>query len=566
MNKKKLPLLVLFIYMFIAVLIGRVFYLQIIKHDFFKEKSKNQIKRIQKIYPNRGNIYDRNQSPITYTQSSYSAYAATPQIENKRQFAKKITHVLGGSWAALEKELKAPTHFVWLSRKLDTDTYTQLSKLDIDGLGFIKEQKRLYPKGRFAAHILGFVGIDNQGLGGLEYEHDAFLKGEAGKITIERDPRGYRLASGKKWTVPPKNGGDIITTIDEFIQFSTEKHLKNSVINFEALSGQAIVMDPQNGEILAMATYPDFNPNHSAQSDRYYKKNKNITDIVEPGSVFKVVTLAAVLEEDLYHKDSILNVPETLKLADHTIKEAHKRQEDDTSIKTITDIISESLNVGTTIMAQSLGQDKLYKYMRAFGFGEKTGIHLPGESAGLLRPVKYWSGVDIGMMSFGQGVAVTSLQMVSALSVVANGGYLLKPRIIDFKRYDDGKLIQGNPKAIRRRVISEKTASVVQDILFNTVENGTGKSVKVDGFSIAGKTGTAQKAKSNGIGYEKGAYIASFGGFFPAFNPKYCILVMVDTPQGKIYGSQVAGPVFKNIIQDIIRQKGLLPDKRMASQ
>lgn len=544
---------------FVVLLLCRAFYLQIYRYDFYKTKSAQQLNRIFTLFPNRGIIYDRNLEPIALTKMTYSAYAIPSQIENKRAFAKEVTHHLGGSWSQLEARITTNSPFVWIKRKLDMHDYHALTQLNLKGLDFVKERKREYPKGELASQVMGFVGIDNQGLAGLEYYHDSFLKGSPGKLILEGDPRGVRLVSGKKVTYPPDDGGNIITTLDEQIQYSAQKHLAKSVQFNEAISGQVIVMNPKTGEVLAMACYPSFDPNTLPTSNLNTRRNSIVTDFFEPGSVFKIITLAAVLEEDIYEPDSIIKVPESIMVNGHRVKEAHERDEEESDEKTLTEILSHSLNVGTTILAKELGEERFYKYIRSFGFGKRTDIELPAESPGLLRAPKYWSGVDISMFSFGQGVAVTPLQMATAAAVIANGGELIKPRIIKSLDYHDGRSFRTNPRVSYGKVISKKTSQEITDMLVETVNHGTGQTVKIPGYDIAGKTGTAQKAKKDGRGYEKGEYMASFIGYFPAYNPEYLIFVVVESPKKSIYGSTVAGPVFKHIAEDIIRYRSIPP-------
>jgi cell division protein FtsI/penicillin-binding protein 2 len=559
-NKTRFKILKWGITFLFFVLISRLFYLQIIKHDFFKGKSKEQINRIVNLYPHRGNIYDTNNEPLALTQISYSAYAIPPEIKNKRVFAKTISKLLNLNYKYVYTKITAKTPFSWLKRKLDRQTYLALKQLKLKGLNFIKEEKRVYPNNMLSAHILGFVGIDNQGLGGLEHKYDKLLRGSPGKLFLEGDPRGRLLISGQKKVIPPYDGGHLVTTIDKYIQYSVQKHLKNGALKNLADGGQVIVMNPKNGDILAMADYPEFNPNKYYNYAMQDTKNSCITDVFEPGSVYKIITLAAALEEEIVTPGSIIEVPEELFFAGRIIKEAHDRKEGESDKKTVTEIIRDSLNVGTSLLSIKLGPEKIYKYSSFFGFGSPTNICLPGESSGLLRPLKTWSKVDVAMISFGQGIAVTPLQMACAVSAIANNGILLQPRLVKSISHSNGKTVKGITKKRRDNILSKKTADQVVNIMQQVVENGTATTVRIPGYNIAGKTGTAQKARKDGRGYEKGKYIASFIGFFPAEDPKILILVSIDNPKKSYWGSTVAGPIFKNIANDIIKYYEIPPN------
>jgi cell division protein FtsI/penicillin-binding protein 2 len=555
--------IVKWVMMLIFVLfIVRLFYLQVYKYKFYKFRSEGQLNRIVKLFPHRGNIYDRNGDPLALTKTSYSVYAIPPQIENKWDFAKYLAEDIDIKSSVILKKVQTKMPFVWIQRKVDDDVYLSLKKRNIEGLNFIKEEKRVYPNQILAGDVLGFVGIDNQGLAGLEYVQDTLLKGSPGKILLEGDPIGRQLISGKRRIIPPYDGGHITTTLDKRIQYSAEKHLKDGVLYNQAISGQVIVMDPRNGDILAMADYPSFDPNNYSEYPIKYRKNSCVTDVYEPGSVFKIITVAAVLEEDIVTPGAVIEVPEEIDFNGALVREAHKRDEEDTDQKTVSDIIVESLNVGTTLLADKLGKNKLYKYSRFFGFGKLTGIKIAGESSGLLRRPDIWSGVDVAMISFGQGLAVTPLQLACAVSAIANDGILLRPRIIRNINFSNGRTVKHRPILEVERPISKKTAKEVVKIMTRVVDEGTGQIARIPGYSIAGKTGTAQKARKDGRGYEKGKYVASFLGFFPADDPKILILVVVDSPERKIWGSSVAGPIFKNIALDTIDHLNILPHKR----
>ena len=324
-------------------------------------------------------------------------------------------------------------------------------------------------------------------------------------------------------------------------------------------------MDPSTGDILAMADYPKFNANDWNNSSIKVRKNSCISDVFEPGSIFKVFTMAAAIEENLVTSRTVFVVPESITLYNKTIKEAHGRGPGESPRKTVSEILEHSLNVGTTMIATRMGKAQLYKHLHALGFGSLTGIELPGESRGLFRETKYWSGLDIATISFGQGIGITPIQMVTATSIIANGGHHIKPRIVQYTISKDGKTLKGVPQSSKGRLFKESTMKQVRQMMISTVDKGTGVSAQIKGFNVGGKTGTAQKAKENGIGYEHGKYIASFVGFFPDPNPKAVILVTVNAPQGVYYGSQVAAPIFRQIAEELVRHWNIDPTRPIVT-
>jgi stage V sporulation protein D (sporulation-specific penicillin-binding protein) len=543
---------------FMCLLLLRIGYLQIIEHDFFKAKSTIQLKRLIKLYPHRGFIFDRHMGPLALTKSSYSVFIVPEKMDTK--IIQELCSVLNldiQEWT--EKIQNSKSNFLWLKRQLSTEEYKQLKSKNLNHVGFIKTEKRVYPKADFASHILGFVGIDNQGLGGLEHKFDFFLCGTPGKIILEKDPNGYPLLSGEKLSFPPYDGNHLVTTLDPFIQHISQKYLRESISENNAEKGQVIVMDPNNGDILAMVAYPGFNPNEDETTD-INRKNPCVSDVYEPGSVFKVITFAGALESGVITPQTVMQVPEELVLKNTTISEAHHRPKGESDMKTASEILEQSLNVGTSLIAMRLGEEKLFDIIKAFKIGDLTGIELPAESKGLVRSLKSWSGVDIAMISFGQGIAVTPIQMISAIAAVANDGIYVKPRILRYMTNANFETLKAIPISKTPVGISKKTSLQLKEMLKGVVEKGTGIPAQIPGYSIAGKTGTAQKPKVNGLGYDAGKYVASFVGFFPVEKPKYIILVIIDSPKKSIYGSMVAAPVFKKIAQDIIQYFHIPPD------
>ncbi len=549
----------------------RLFYMQIIRHDFYKNKSQSQLEKFVALYPHRGKIYDRNNYPLALTKVSYSLYASPDKIEDKRKFVNLVAPIIDMPPLELGKKIQADTSFASIKRKLESPVYEKLKKLKLSGLHFVQEERRVYPNEHLAAQILGFVGIDNQGLGGLEYRYDAALRGSRGQLVVEGDPRGVSLITNSVKTQPvlfetPLNhGANIVTTLDHYIQYIAQKHLKKGVEEFGASSGSVIVMEPKTGEILAMANMPEFDPNQWKQSAADALKNRCVTDVFEPGSTFKLVTLAAAIEEGIVTPETVFNVPTKLVLHGATIKEAHDNGGKVTSgPRTVRDIMKESLNVGTSLVAQEMGQEMLYKYIKKFRFGERTHVEFPGEVGGISRAPKTWSGVDIAMISFGQGIAVTPIQIANATAAIANRGILMKPKLVRHLYNDQDATVQGIGTKEIDRVISAATAEKVIDMMRDAVEKGTGSAAAIPGYAIAGKTGTAQKTREGGLGYDAGRYVASFVGFLPIQNPRVVIFVVLHDPQRSIYGGVAAAPVFKNIALDIIDYYSLPPTEDPA--
>ncbi|MEK7298404.1 MAG: penicillin-binding protein 2 [Candidatus Margulisiibacteriota bacterium] len=535
------------------VIWGRLIYLQVIRYDFFKKRSDYQVSRVVDIASQRGTVYDREKVPLAIMRPVYSAYAVPIEIENKGVFAAKVARLLGLSAQDLSRKIRPGSSFVWIRRKLSEESYQALLHLDLKGLRFVEENERVYPTNELASHLIGFVGIDNQGLGGVEFQYDDHLKGKAGKWVLEGDPRGYKILSGQNKVIAPSApGGHLILTIDRRVQYFAEKYLKAGVENSLAAGGQVVVMVPKTGEILAMAAYPPFNPNSWSKSPGDVLRNPCVTDVFEPGSVFKMVILSAALEEQIVTPGQVIVVPETIQVGGKVVREAHHREPGESDYRTVTEILQKSLNVGTSILADRVGRERFYAYIRKFGFGKRSGVNLPGESRGLIRPLKYWTSIDNATASYGQGVGVSAIQLIAAVNVVANDGIWMVPKVVRYQANDDETQLSNPYPDDKKRVISEKTAHQVRDMMISVVERGTAKDLKIPHVEIAAKTGTAQKSSMGGRGYIDGHYLSTFVGFFPAKSPQYLILVMVDSPKTSIWGSTVAGPIFRNIAMALL--------------
>jgi cell division protein FtsI (penicillin-binding protein 3) len=429
--------------------------------------------------------------------------------------------------------------FCWVKRKTTPEEANRVRDLNLKGIYFQRESKRFYPKGDLAAHIVGYVGLDNKGLAGLEYGMDSVIRGRPGRVLLATDAR-RRSFQSTEWAGKP--GKNLVLTLDEKIQYIAEKALAEAVGRWKAAGGVAIVQNPNTGEILAMASQPTYDPNDYAKSPPEALENRSLSWVYEPGSTFKLVTVAAVLEEKLADPDEVVDCQQgSMVLAGHVIHD-HKPFAD----LTLRDVVANSSDVGTIKLGLRLGEEGLYKYVRSFGFGEKTEVELPGEERGLLKPPSHWSGISIGEISIGQEIGVTPIQLITTYSAVANGGVLFEPRLVhDFFL---GQAHDAMPPVPGHRVISARTAGLMKEILSAVVDRGTGQPAQLAGYSSAGKTGTAQKIDSSGA-YSKSHYVASFVGFAPVGKPAVTILVAIDSPVGAHHGTEVAAPVFRSIAE-----------------
>tara|TARA_Y100001935_G_C17307146_1_gene513087 strand:- start:1602 stop:3338 length:1737 start_codon:yes stop_codon:yes gene_type:complete len=552
--------LAFFLIIFLGI-IGRLVYLMVGQHDFYLDRSEKQIQKLIKIDTSRGKILDRNQYPLAISRPVYSVYASPMRIKDNTSFATIVAPLLDMTTQEVLKKINNSSSFVWLKRKMDgVDTET-IKQLFPQQMNVLQEERRVYPNNVLLSDVLGFVGMD-KGLGGLEYQFDRFLTGEEGYYIIKGDPRGVRIISSNKTLIgrakgfakaeqgveaSSLKGGNLITTIDYRIQFFVEKLLKENIDRVEAEGGQVIVLDVKNGEVIAMANYPYFDPNDFHLSEYSVLKNSCIVDVFEPGSTFKIVTYAAALEEKVVTPGMILEIPESIVIQRRRIKEAHDREPGDPTHYEAKDILTKSMNVGTILLAEKMGAAAFLNYIQLFGFGERTSIYLPGETKGLVRSLDQIAPIDNAVMSFGQGISVTALQMTAAVAAIGNDGMYIRPRIIKHQTDHNNLTISHLGSFRSRRVVSSKTAALVRAAMEDVVLKGTGRHARVKGYRIGGKTGTAQKPLENGRGYEEDAYIASFVGLLPIHSPRYAIFVAIDEPKTTIWGSTAAAPLFSQV-------------------
>ncbi len=545
-------LLAFFLVLFIA-LGSRAFQLQILSGKELKSLAQKQHTQTLQLQPERGIIFDRNGEKLAATIMADSVCADPSKISNPREVAGRLAAILGAEPTSLQKKLNGSKNFCWLARRIAPEQAAAVQELAAEGIFLIKEPMRYYPSGELAGHLIGFVGMDATGLEGLELRYDRYLKGTPEKLIWTRDAKGKRLYPRvERPQTPTKENYNLVLTIDNRIQHMVESHLKAAVKNKGAKGGFAIVMDPRSGEILALANEMGFDPNRFTQVDPQTGKNKAITDCFDPGSTFKPFLVAGALEEGIAKETDMFNCENgSYAVANRVIHEAQRKRHAALSLH---DILKYSSNIGSAKVGEKLGKEKFYQYIRNFGFGAKTGIDLPGETAGLLRPVENWTRVDAATIAFGQGISVTAIQLITALSCIANQGVLMKPFIVRGLVDKKGSLVEIHRPTQVRRVVSAETAKRLTAILTDVVgmEDGTGKHARIVNVAVAGKTGTSQKFDFARKVYSTERVKTSFMGFFPAENPQISILVILDEPQRDRWGGVAAAPVFKNIGEQLL--------------
>ena len=543
----------------------RLVYLQVYQRAELTVRAGRQQERVVKLEPKRGTIYDRMGRELAVSLDVDSVYGVPSGIDNPRAVALQLSRILREDRRGLEQRLAGNKQFVWLSRKVEPARAEKIKDLGNKEIGIRLESRRFYPKKSLAGPVLGFLGVDNKGLEGLELAYDKSLRGMSGWVVAEKDAMGRTVfpgGSGFQYRLP-KPGHDIILTIDEVIQHIAEKELDAALASSHAKGGVCLVMSPQTGEVLALSVRSAahgnqaFNPNEPQRSKPAEWRNRAVTDAFEPGSIFKPILASAALEEKVVHPLERIDCSAgKIQLADRVIRDAHEN-----GVLTFTDVIAESSNVGTITVALRLGKERFAKYISAFGFGKKTGVDIPGEISGQLRDYRSWSGVSIGSIAIGQEIGVTPIQVASAYCALANGGMLMKPylvsEIVDHGS-GEGKKFQAQTVG---RAITEETCAKVNKMLQRVVETGTGQKARPAGYTAAGKTGTAQKIDQRTGKYSQKDYVSSFVGFTPANAPKLVILVMVDSPEGLVhYGGSVAGRVFKAVAEQSLAYLQVAPD------
>jgi cell division protein FtsI (penicillin-binding protein 3) len=540
-----------------VIVVARLAQVQLLRNGHYTNRAQRQQERTLSLSPVRGSILDAQGRVLAESVAGESIYADPQSIPNRAAVAKKLAAVRGLRLTVAEAQarLRSESGFVWIARQVPRDVADEVRRLDISGIDFIEEHRRAYPRGVLAANVVGYVGVDGDGLAGIEHSFDGHIRGKAGKVTVLKDARRGMYLVGGEGPNRPVDGHDLVLTIDSVVQFIAERALRGAVERYRAAGGAAIVMDAKDGSILAMASVPTFDPNRFAEAGPAQWRNRAVQDSYEPGSTFKIVAAAAGLEEGIVTPSQMLDCGDgSIRIANVEIREHSGKRFQSLSFA---DVIAHSSNVGIIRVALALGERRLYEYVRRFGFGERTGIDLPGEALGLLRRPNRWSQVSSASISIGQEIGATPLQVVRAMGIVANGGVRVEPRIVDRVVDAEGRTIfrpKGTPPV---RVISERTAAVLNELLKGVVDHGTGSEAALEEHVVAGKTGTAQKAMRGG--YSPDRVLASFAGYVPADRPRLVILVSVDEPRLEQYGGKIAAPAFREIAEASLRYLGVPP-------
>lgn len=539
-RKRTIILNTIIIFSFIVVFF-RLADIMVLKNKFYSEKANSQQIKTEDIQARRGNIYDRKGREVAVNLELESLYCDPEEAHANADTIRRLSSILNAEPKAIKAKLSQDRRFVWVDRKLPLDTAERIRKLNVKGFGFVPEAKRFYPRGTLASHIIGAVGGENQPLEGIELKYDKYLRTSGGKVKVARDASGKVLSTGLNMET---KGNDVILTIDEGLQYIVEKELDKAMAAWRSVAATAIMMDPFTGEILALANRPTYDLNDISGANRHEVRNRAITDIYEPGSTFKIVVGSAAIEEKLFPSGQTFDCSRgSIEVGGKNVRDAHKH-----GVLTFEEVIQKSSNVGSIQIGMRLGKERIYHYAKRFGFGEKTDLDLPGEVSGWIRTPDRWSATSLGAIPIGQEVAVTPLQVLRAYAAIANGGYLVKPHVVAEIRTPEGQPVFSVHQAQKKRILSERTAAAMRDILKTVVEEGgTATGAAIQGNKVAGKTGTAQLVDSRTKRYSRDRFISSFVGFVPADNPKLAMIVVIYEPKGQIYGGVVAAPVFKTV-------------------
>ncbi len=558
-TKLRLYAVLAFLLLASVAVLGRAVQLQIIQHERLSNLARQEYQKTITLVPSRGLIKDRHGAHLAASVQVDSVYARPGQIENPAKAAKPLAAALGLSVGSVRRALSSSQPFVWLRRQVEPEAAARVRKLNLAGVGVLPESRRYYPQVELAAHLIGFAGLDAQGLEGLEKRYDKLLKGSTSRVVRMQDAKGRPIYDGRRRGGRISDGHDLTLTIDSGIQFLTEQALARAVADSGARGGMAVVVAVKTGEVLASAVLPTFNPNIYSRYPKETWRNRVVTDPFEPGSVMKVFTLAAALEEGLFDLDSVINCEGgAARFGGRTVRDVHPYQE-----LTLAEVLKYSSNIGAAKIGLALGPERLRGNLSRFGFGRRTGVDLPGESAGLLRPAQAWRIIDTANIAFGQGVAVTALQLVSAVAAVANDGLMMRPHVVKEIRDAVGLMVRRIEPRPVGQIMSRRTARLVRRMMESVVaDGGTGTRARPPGYRVAGKTGTAQKLDKATGTYSKSAYLALFVGYAPAVRPEVAVLVVIDEPRTSIYGGKVAAPAFAEIVHGALPLLGVQPSER----
>jgi cell division protein FtsI (penicillin-binding protein 3) len=542
----RLYALTAFLCVWLVAICLRLVYLQIFCYGDFEHRAVHQQQRSFDLSPKRGIIFDRAGHELAMSIQVDSAFAVPSETPDLANTINLITRITKDDPRVVLADCRAHKTFCWVARKADVEVIERIKAMNLQGIHFQREPKRFYPKRELAAHVLGYVGTDDQGLSGLERQFDDELKGKPGKLLISVDARKRWFASVEK---QPEAGNNIVLTIDQNIQYIAERELAAAIDETHAIAGTVVVENPHTGEILALANRPNFNPNVRKEIKVDDLKDRAVSDIYEPGSTFKMVTLSGGLEEKVTGPDEMFDC----QMGSIVINGMRIRDSKPHGVLSVADILAESSDVGAIKVGLRLGDDRFYKYIRAFGFGQLTNVELPGETRGMLKPVKSWSKVSLAAISMGQEIGISPLQLIALISTFANDGVRVPPRIVAgvVKPQSGPQTISFQP-ADGMRVISALTAAQMRQMLQGVVLHGTGRKAILEGYSSAGKTGTAQKVDPDTGAYSKSKYVASFAGFAPVNNPQIAVAVILDSAVGLHQGGQVSAPVFQRVMQQVL--------------
>jgi cell division protein FtsI/penicillin-binding protein 2 len=543
----------------LAVMFGlmgaRLFVLQVIESGEFQEIAAQQRLKVVELPARRGTVLDRDGDTLAVSVGTQMVTADPTLIDDFQATAEKLAPLVRLPVEKVEASLRGgdvSPRFSYVARHVRPKVAQRVDELGLAGIDTRLDPTRVYPNGRLASHLLGFVNVDGSVKEGIEAQYNDVLEGTPGRIVMESDPSGHPLPQADYSYVGPQAGSSLLMTLDKDIQYFAERMLRDAVKQFKAIAGTAIVMRPDTGEVLALANAPDFDPNSYESSDADSRRNRALTDVYEPGSVFKLVTASAALAERVVTPSTTFMVPDALQVSSTTINDSHAHETERMSVRRI---IQESSNVGTVLMGQELGKRKLDQWVRNFGFGTPTGLDFPGETSGLVIDLEDWSGPTIGNIPIGQGVAVTPIQMLSAFATIANGGVWVEPKLLYGTANPDGTSERASA-AETKRIVPRRVARQMTSILGGVVNKGTGIEAQIPGYQVAGKTGTAQKVENGAYGAGR---VASFAGFAPAHDPQVAAIVVLDEPT-PIWGGSTSAPTFKTIMQRALRELGVPPD------
>jgi cell division protein FtsI (penicillin-binding protein 3) len=536
-----------------VLVLYRLFALQVLQAAELTQRAERQHRKTATVEGPRGAIYDRMGKVLALNVDVPSVFGVPSSLDNPTELARDLARLLPVRATEIERKLRQDRNFVWIARKLDPERGRRLEEAHLNGIGLVMESRRFYPKGPLLAHVLGFTGVDGEGLEGIERRYEGYLHGEKRVAVLQRDALGRTVFPQGLTEQAPAPGRSVTLTIDEVIQYIAETALEEAVTASHAKGGMIVAMDPRTGAILAMAVNPKFDPNviRALTPDRW--RNRVLTDAYEPGSTLKIFTAAAALEERVMEPDTLLFAENGQMAVANTLIHDHEKA----GWLTFAQVIQKSSNVGAVKTALALGDQRTYRYLKAFGFGERAELDLPGETAGLLKDPGEWGKRSLASVAIGQEIGVTPLQIVTAASAVANGGWLMKPYVVSEIRDANGHVVAQFGPQVRRRPISADTARALNEILEGAITKGTGARAAVPGFRVAGKTGTAQKIDPKTGAYSATLSVASFVGYLPAEQPRLTILVVIDEPQGEAWGGVVAAPVFRKVAEQALPYLGV---------